>query len=186
MKKLHLIRHAKSSWSSGALADIERPLNQRGVRACALMAEKIVQAGCTFEHVFCSPAVRAESTIENLAAALNRVPLGESVDGKASPKEDHTITWKIDPDLYTFVVKDLLIWAQQVDNALSDVVIIGHNSALTDFVNTVTNQQLDNIPTCGYVQLAVQIENWQALSPGTGEIISFLKPKMFTSKESSQ
>lgn len=86
MKKLHLIRHAKSSWSNGALADIDRPLNQRGLRSCALMAEQIAKAGCSFEHIFCSPAVRAQSTIENLTQALSEISV-ENVRPSRSGKQ---------------------------------------------------------------------------------------------------
>lgn len=95
MKRLHLIRHAKSSWSSGSLADIDRPLNQRGLKSCVLMAPQIVKAGCSFEHVFCSPAVRAQSTLENLAWEVNeaaskqgRAPI-DNRDDEATQEEHH-------------------------------------------------------------------------------------------------
>jgi len=185
MKKLHLIRHAKSSWSDRALSDIDRPLNQRGLRSCALMAEQIVKAGCSFEHVFCSPALRAQSTIENIAQHLNLAAGGEGdnslTSGPPSSKSlrHRQIEWHTDPALYTFVMTDLLAWCQQLDNSLSEVVIVGHNSAMTDFVNAIGNQPLGNLPTCGYVQLALQIEDWRALSPGAGDTISLLTPKMF-------
>ncbi|MEL6556492.1 MAG: histidine phosphatase family protein, partial [Cyanobacteria bacterium J06621_11] len=65
MKKLHFIRHAKSSWRNAYLADIDRPLNERGVRSCQVMAAQIVKAGCPLDNIFCSPAVRAQSTIEH-------------------------------------------------------------------------------------------------------------------------
>ncbi|MEM9089454.1 MAG: histidine phosphatase family protein [Cyanobacteria bacterium P01_F01_bin.53] len=163
MKKLHLIRHAKSSWSDGSLADIERPLNKRGLKSCEVMAEQIVKAGCAFEHVFCSPALRAQSTIENLCAQL-------------TTKE---ISWQIDQALYTFEVRDLLAWCQSLDDSLTEVVVVGHNSALTDLINMVGDQPLENLPTCGYVQLALGDRTWKDLSTGSTELLSFLKPKMF-------
>lgn len=163
MKKLHLIRHAKSSWSDGSLADIERPLNKRGLKSCEVMAEQIVKAGCAFEHVFCSPALRAQSTIENLCAQL-------------TTKE---ISWQIDQALYTFEVRDLLAWCQGLDDSLTEVVVVGHNSALTDLINMVGDQPLENLPTCGYVQLALGDRTWKDLSAGSTELLSFLKPKMF-------
>ncbi|MEL6601972.1 MAG: histidine phosphatase family protein [Cyanobacteria bacterium J06614_10] len=163
MKKLHLIRHAKSSWNNSNLADIDRPLNQRGLRACQVMAPQIVKAGCSFDTVFCSPAVRAQSTIEEINQALS----------------DQTITWQTDNQLYTFEARDLLSWCQALDEALDDVVVVGHNSAITEFVNWVGDRPLENVPTCGYVQLKLPTERWQDLSENSAELVTFLKPKMF-------
>ncbi|MGA0231726.1 MAG: SixA phosphatase family protein [Saprospiraceae bacterium] len=38
MKEVLLIRHAKSSWEYPHLPDLERPLNQRGLRDAPFMA----------------------------------------------------------------------------------------------------------------------------------------------------
>ena len=185
MKRLHLIRHAKSSWNDSSLADIDRPLNQRGIDSCALMAAHMVKAGCSFEHVFCSPAMRAQSTIENIAHVLSG---GAGWDDTATdtrhgsalaPGETRKISWTTDPALYTFSMKDLLAWCRQLDDALSEVVVVGHNAAMTDFFNTVSDQLLDNLPTCGYAQILVNAGEWQSLAPGTGEVLSLLTPKMF-------
>ncbi|MGB7251195.1 MAG: histidine phosphatase family protein [Phormidesmis sp.] len=163
MKKLHLIRHAKSSWADDSLADIDRPLNPRGVKSCRVMAAQIVKAGCGFEHVFCSPAVRAQSTIEQISQNL----------------PDREIVWQLDDALYTFDAQDLLRWCRGLDNALSEVVVVGHNNAMTDFCNEVGDRPIENLPTCGYVQLAFGRGAWQDLSTGSAERLSFLKPKMF-------
>ena len=39
MKRLMLIRHAKSSWANPGLTDMERPLNNRGLRDAPAMAK---------------------------------------------------------------------------------------------------------------------------------------------------
>jgi phosphohistidine phosphatase len=41
MKKLTLIRHAKSSWEDPLLDDIERPLNKRGEHDAPMMGKII-------------------------------------------------------------------------------------------------------------------------------------------------
>lgn len=163
MKKLHLIRHAKSSWRDASIADIERPLNKRGVKSAGVMAAQIVKAGCGFERVFCSPAVRAQSTIEQLCQQL--------------PKRE--ITWEIEDALYTFEMESLLRWCQALDDAIADVVIVGHNSALTDLINFVGDHPIENLPTCGYVQLALSVNAWKDLAAESAQLLSFLKPKMF-------
>lgn len=166
MKKLHLIRHAKSSWSDETLPDIERPLNKRGLKSCPIMAQQIRKAGCSFEHVFCSPAVRAQTTIEHIAHHLK-------------VEHDLAITWKVDRALYTFEAENLLTWCRTLNDAITEVVIVGHNNAITDFTNQVGDHTVDNVPTCGYVQLALHNPKWAELSANSAELMSFLKPKMF-------
>jgi len=163
MKKLHLIRHAKSSWANEALADIDRPLNSRGSEACRTMAPQMVQAGCPFEPVFCSPARRAQSTIEQLAQHLL----------------DREISWQTDDELYTFDANALLKWCRNLDDSLLEAVVVGHNAAMTDLCNQIGDRFIKNVPTCGYVQLVFAQNSWQDLSAGSGKLLSFLKPKMF-------
>ncbi len=90
MKKIHLIRHAKSSWKGASLADIDRPLNKRGIKACDLMARAIFDAGCNFKHVYCSTAVRAQSTITLIDHSLF----------------DVKVSWQLTDELYTSIASN--------------------------------------------------------------------------------
>ncbi len=163
MRKLHLIRHAKSSRDDSYLADIDRPLDKRGLASCQLMAMQIADAGCPFDPVFCSPAVRAQSTIEQIDQSLS----------------DRQIHWQIDNALYTFETQDLLKWCKALNDSMAEVVIVGHNPAMTDFVNQMSDRPIKNLPTCGYVQLWFELDSWQALSAGSAKLVNFLKPKTF-------
>lgn len=161
MKKLHLIRHAKSSWADPNLSDEQRPLSSRGVSSCEIMAPAIVKAGCNFEHVFCSPAVRAKATIENIAKAL----------------PDRAVEWKVDEQLYTFNGANLLHWCKSISDDLDEIVLLGHNPAITDLCNGLSGADLENIPTCGYALLTFDGEHWQDLKPKTARLETFLTPK---------
>ena len=161
MKKIHLIRHAKSSWKDTALTDIARPLNKRGRKTCPVMAGHIVQAGCCFEYIFCSPAVRAQETIKSISNALN---LG--------------LRWQTVGQLYTFDSKILFDWCRALDESVTEPLIIGHNPALTDFCNALGNSTVKNIPACGYVQLTVKKGcSWRELRQGSAKLAAFLRPK---------
>ena len=163
MKTIHLIRHAKSSWKDSTLTDIDRPLNKRGKKTCHLMARHIVQAGCCFEHIFCSPAVRAQETIKRINKALN---LG--------------LRWQTTGQLYTFDSAVLLEWFRTLNESVTEPLIIGHNPALTEFCNALSNSSISNIPTCGYVQLSMEKRlPWRELAEGTAELTAFLRPKKF-------
>ncbi len=162
MKNIHLIRHAKSSWKDDTLADIDRPLNGRGIKTCRFMAQHIHAAGCHFSNVFCSPALRAKSTIELLGNAVSEI----------------VIQWEVVDELYTFDSGNLHEWCRSRNESISEIVIVGHNPALTDFCNELCNSNILNIPTCGYAQLTASNDClWKELSETPFELTTFLRPK---------
>ena len=161
MKTVHLIRHAKSSWKDLTLGDIERPLNKRGREACQIMAEPILEAGCQFQQVYCSIAIRAQMTIEGISRALVNYQFG----------------WELDESLYTFNSHILLHRCWELDDSFDDVVLVGHNPAMTEFCNIMGNRTIAKLPTCGYAQLRFPQNSWSSLSPGNAETVSFLTPK---------
>ncbi len=163
MKKIHLLRHSTSDWGDALLADIDRPLNTRGIRIAQLMAPKLVEAGCHLtKHVFCSPAVRAQTTISLISEQLPALH----------------IQWQTDEALYTFNSSQLRTWFQTLDESISELLIIGHNPALTYFCNELTNSGINRIPTCGYVQLSSNSHcTWSTISETPFKVTAFLKPK---------
>lgn len=167
LKKIHLIRHAKSSWANEGIADIDRPLNEVGVASCALMAAHLDAAGCCFDNVFCSPATRAQATISLIA---NNLP-------------DKNIVWETEDELYSFDSASIIGFIKNLDESVSEVLVIGHNPALTDFCNAVSDSKIKNIPTCGYVQLATDQDClWRHITANSFELIDFIKPKALKSK----
>jgi len=162
MKKIHLLRHAKSDWVDASLADIDRPLNARGIRTAKAMATELVKIGCTFEHVFCSTAVRAQSTITIIREQL----------------ADRNIQWQTEAALYTFESRHLQRWFQSLDATIDELLVIGHNPAFTNFCNARSNGKITNIPTCGYVQLhAKEPSTWDEVANTSFEVSAFLEPK---------
>ncbi|QBY04947.1 phosphoglycerate mutase [Thalassotalea sp. HSM 43] len=168
MKILHLLRHAKSSWQQPELADVDRGLNDRGKRNCASMAREIAQAGYDFKHVYTSPAQRAQKTIELIAEHLTN---------------DQTIedlSWQTATALYTFDAEQLARFVESLDDAINEVMLVGHNPALTLFCNQLTNANIDNIPTCGYAQIKVNALSWQHIADAPALLMYFVTPKMLT------
>lgn len=164
MKTIHLLRHAKSSWADPSLSDLDRPLNGRGKRSTLLMIEPIWKAGCRFENVYCSPAKRARATIRHMSKAL----------------KGNGVYWTADESLYTFDGDDLLHWLQDLGDEMEDVMLVAHNPAITELSNLLAeDQRIENIPTCGYVQLQSSVRSWKKLNPGCAELVEFVYPKMF-------
>jgi len=66
VKKIYLIRHAKSSWSEEGMSDFERPLNKRGKKDLPFMADRLKEFGIKPDLILSSPAKRAQKSAESL------------------------------------------------------------------------------------------------------------------------
>lgn len=166
MKTLHLIRHAKSSWKDEHLADIDRPLAPRGIRACAVMARAILKAGCDFSNIYTSPAVRAQETINRIAGHL----------------EGQSLTWTVSEQLYTFSASDLLKFCRyDLPATIDQAVIVGHNPAFHNFCNQVGCKRIEKLPTLAYARLELDADSWQDIGPGRMRLTEFITPKKLTS-----
>lgn len=144
MKKLLLIRHAKSSWTNAFQGDFERPLNDRGHRDAPAMAEKLCKRGITIDCFVSSTANRARTTAEYFANAY----------GKS--KKDIVFF----PELYHAPEAVFLNVIKQLPNTCNNIAIFSHNPGITHFVNSLTNNRLDNMPTCGIFAITVNTTDW--------------------------
>lgn len=162
MKILHLMRHAKSAWDQPGQSDRERGLNRRGQRDAPRMGEALSQRMAAMS-VAVSPARRAQLTLEGLCAGWPAL-----ADYPHYTEED----------LYTFSAQDLLDWIAAQDDSQRRLFIIGHNPAFTDLVNLLTgDNSLDNLPTAGYVELALAIDHWRDLQQACAVMPYSLFPK---------
>jgi phosphohistidine phosphatase len=82
MKRLYLLRHAKSSWDDAGLDDHDRPLAPRGERAGATIERHAREAGVRPGLVICSTAVRARQTLALVAGGL-----GPRTGGRLRPAD---------------------------------------------------------------------------------------------------
>lgn len=149
MKKVILVRHAKSSWEFN-LPDHKRPLNDRGLSDAHLVSRTLKPTFIKPDAAFSSHAVRANTTAEIFMRNL---------DIESSFLEINT-------ELYDFSGNGLVSVIKQLTNTLQSVMLFGHNHALTYFVNTFGSTYIDNVPTCGLVTLEFDIDNWAHLSKG--------------------
>lgn len=89
MKKLILMRHAKSSWEEDDIQDISRSLNERGRKGAALLGQWMEKSGNTPDQVITSAATRCRETWDGIGAALSAQPdvLVERALYMAGPEE---------------------------------------------------------------------------------------------------
>ncbi|MGG7035987.1 MAG: SixA phosphatase family protein [Flavobacterium sp.] len=158
MKKLYLIRHAKSSWEE-AVEDKRRPLSERGIKDAQLVSSEIIQFLPKSFIVWCSPAKRTTET-----ARIFLQKMFYSLDN---------IIFK--DDLYTFDMNQLMKTIKSCDNVYDSIILFGHNSAITDFVNKFGDTFIENIPTSGFVSINFEIDSWMDLKKGKTKRIVFPK-----------
>ena len=167
MKTIHLIRHAKSSWEDFRLSDVQRPLAERGTKDCQIMAQQLLNAGWNHRNIYSSQAQRAQQTIAGIAEALPQLK----------------IDWQIDPRLYTFTASFLVDWLGDFSDEYDAVTLVGHNPAMTDLINQLSDARLDNLPTCAYAQLQSNSHSWSEIEAVEFNLCQLIKPKMFKPKK---
>ncbi|MFL1485512.1 CHAD domain-containing protein [Marinobacter sp. LN3S78] len=162
MKNLFLIRHAKSSWTDDSLHDIDRPLNKRGKRQVAAMAGPLLELGALGDPVYVSHACRARQTIEGLLEHL--------------PEQDLVSGIRFEPTLYTFRAKHLFKWLRSLRSDASSVTLIGHNPALTDLADMLTDGEVPDMVTGAVLHLRLPLDHRRQLGKGKGTLVRYLPP----------
>ncbi|MBQ0786688.1 MAG: histidine phosphatase family protein [Oceanihabitans sp.] len=149
MRKITIIRHAKSSWEH-RVTDFERPLKKRGLEDAFLVSSYAKDKIIMPDFILSSDAKRARSTAAIFIKTLNF----ENIDFQENNK------------LYDFSGNDLIEVIKNSANGINHLMIFGHNFAITSFVNTYGSVLYDNVPTSGLVSIDFNINSWQNLAPG--------------------
>ncbi len=161
MKRLTLVRHAKSSWDDPDLGDFDRPLNKRGTRDAADMGERLAARGNPPERIVTSPARRAWSTAKKLAKRL----------GYAKEKIVTEIA------IYEASPETLLALVQKLNDRDRHVLLVGHNPGLTDLANRLCDFGVSNMPTGATLCLDFEVDTWAAVWAGAGRVVFYDYPK---------
>lgn len=144
MKKLLLIRHAKSSWGNPYLSDHARPLATRGLRDAPVMGLRLKDKSICPDLVISSDAARAKETAFLISKVLNY------------PKQKVVLT----RELYHASADDMLLVMRQVDREIDTLFLFGHNPGMNDLMWKL-NGTLDNLPTTGIFAVKAAIADWK-------------------------
>lgn len=162
-RRLYIIRHAKSSWDYEGLADIHRPLAERGIRNASTMANRLMEMGRIPELLVSSPATRALNTALIMSRIWNLKP--EAL--------------QIHEELYDAYLNDMDDILSVVSGEVRDLAIFGHNPTFTLYANRYLDKPLDNLPTAGVVVVTLESDGWSQLehSMVTGTYVDYPKRK---------
>jgi len=165
MKRLYLLRHAKSSWKDTSLPDHDRPLTGRGRRVAKAIARHLREQGIEPELVLCSTARRARETLDRIEPALG------------------TSTVRVEEDLYAASAPALLERLRSVPDRVESVMLIGHNPGLQDLALDLARPAptvralATKYPTAALATLAFQASSWQELDHDTAELVALVRPR---------
>lgn len=166
MRRLVVLRHAKSAWPAD-VEDHDRPLAGRGRRDAPAAGRWLRDADCIPDLVVCSTAERARQTWELAAAELPARP-----------------TVRHEPRLYAADAADLLTVLRETPGDVRTLLLVGHNPGVQDLVLLLAQEALsdalertrEKFPTCAIAVLAQQ-DTWPRATPGRALLTDLAVPR---------
>ncbi|TNC14802.1 histidine phosphatase family protein [Methylobacterium terricola] len=164
MRRLILLRHAKSDWPDGT-SDVDRPLAPRGQEAAPKMAAYLAAEGLIPDRVLVSPARRTQETWELVRPALGAVP-------------DETV-----PQIYEAPVSRLLDVVKAIPDEAATALMIGHNPGFQDLARLLgrpgeaRRALTRKYPTAAITVIDFAVESWAEVEAGEGTVERFVTPK---------
>jgi len=157
MKKLYLIRHAKSSWKDLSLSDHDRPLKKRGINDSNLIAKELLKRGVKVDLIISSSAKRALESAKILNEYLNS-------------------KIKIEPSLYSCKITDYLEILKKY-SSLDSIAIVAHNPEINEFAQYLDSNFKEYFKTAAVA--AFRVKDFANLTPNSAKLEFFIYPKMF-------
>lgn len=166
MKRLTLLRHAKSTWDDPVARDFDRPLNRRGRKAARRIGEEMRALGLEFDAAIASPALRVKETLAEVEGGYGR-PLGAR--------------WE--DNVYLAGVQTLLEIVRGTDDKVSSLLLAGHNPGIESLAvalarsSKLREDAAIKYPTGTLAELVFDVESWREVAPGAGRLERFIRPR---------
>lgn len=162
MKKIILLRHAKSSWDNIRLKDHDRPLAKRGEEASALVGKFLKEMKLIPDYIICSTAKRAKMTIELVLKVF-----------------DKKIKIDYNPLIYEDDTNDIIELISKTDESINTLMIVGHNPGIELLVEKLTHKLFPytKFSTAGIAVVELNIDKWKKIKKTNGKLALFKSPK---------
>ena len=168
MKRLTVLRHAKSSWDDRSLDDFDRPLNARGWEAARRMGRELSERGMRFDFVLASTAARVRETIDGL--------------------EEHyrfDAPIRFEPRIYMARASELLELVHAMPEDANSALLVGHNTAVERLVIKLTSEDgvglrrrvEEKFPTAALAAIELPAKSWSEVDAGMGRVVELIVPK---------
>ncbi len=153
---LVLVRHAKSDWS-GNHPDHERPVGARGRRQAPEAGRWLAEHLPGIDLAVVSPARRARTTWELVAAELAVPP-----------------PVRVEDDVYSFGPAPLLRVVRRLAGNVGTAALVGHNPALEELVEELTGEWAA-MPTSALAVIELA-GPWAEAGGGTARLVAAGRP----------
>ena len=168
MKRLFVLRHAKSAWDDPTLRDRDRPLAPRGRKAAKRMGKWARKHDVRPQLVVCSSAVRARETLQRMLPDLG------------APE-----VW-FEVALYAASAETLLARVHALPGEIDEAMVVGHNPGVMDLVlllaapGPLRDRAADNVPTGALAVLEIDVAAWGDAAPAAASLTRFVSPRELT------
>jgi phosphohistidine phosphatase len=168
MKRLFLLRHAKSAWDDAVARDFDRPLNPKGHRAARTMGQEMRRLDFTFDAVVASPAERVVETLAEVSHGF----------GTELPA-------RFEEDIYLASSESLLDLVRETPDSVESLLLAGHSPGierLTLHLARPKDAELrasveEKFPTGALVELALPGDRWQDIEEAKATLVRFIRPR---------
>lgn len=168
MRRLMLLRHAKTERAEPGERDRDRKLTKRGSADAPLIGAYMVRHGLVPDLALISPAERTQQTWKLTAAAFAKAP--------------KTVT---DERIYNATADQLMSVLSEPRNARA-LVVVGHNPGIHDLAVELIaagdvearERVTEKLPTSGLVVIDLAFDDWQLLHPHSGRLERFVSPRL--------
>jgi len=161
MKRIYLLRHAKSDWSADYEADHDRPLNKRGRGAAQQMGEFLTAIEQAPDLVVTSSAVRARDTAE----------LAMSAGSWSCPVE-------VTRDLYAASPSAVMQLVHIHTGSHDRLLLVGHQPTWSELVSALIGGGVVRMPTAAIARVDLDIDGWAEVEFGAGTLSWVVTPKL--------
>ena len=172
MKRLFLLRHAKTERDHPGIGDEARALAPRGREDAARIGRLLREEIYVPDLVLCSTAARTRQTLELLLPELGMCPAVQYLD-----------------ELYLARSDTILSVIRQARDGAGSLMIVGHNPGLAVCAHALTREPDDRKMRKRYLAMAekfspgalaildFKIAQWHGVKADTGELELFVRPK---------
>jgi phosphohistidine phosphatase len=164
MKRLFLVRHAKTEVIRYDITDFQRNLKERGINDSNLIAKKLLLTDARPDLMISSTANRAIQTARLFADILEYkqesiVQLDELYDG--------------------FTTHEFLGMLDQHGNNNDSVMIFGHNPSIEYLAFNLSVEFYEYVPTCTVIGIEFDVSDWKDIEARSGKICLYEFPKKY-------
>jgi len=172
VKRLFLLRHAKTEPLGPDIEDHERELMTRGRLDAPAIGAYLAAKKYFPDLILSSTARRTVETVELLIEKL--------------PRKQHV---EYTDRLYLAGSREMLAVVRSAPAAVAILLLVGHNPGIEQLAASLSRPPVkrkernrfdlieETFPTCALAVLDFDVVRWRDVPPGRGELIDFVRPR---------